>query len=241
MPPDSKVVSQLGKLFIERRDTRAVQHKDGSYTPERTKFTMANLRDHIEGKRTYGHYLISPENRCRLFAFDLDIVKHATLDGQTIDARAAFLDESHWARPQLIGQLNTLAVVLARRTHKMYGLNVAAAYSGSKGLHVYCFTGSESSELIREAGLAVLESFKDRFQPIRGANFFGVDGYAVEVEVFPKQSNLDGKDLGNLMRLPLGVNQKTGQRSFFLRLHQGADHFTELSAQEALIDGALPW
>jgi hypothetical protein len=95
--------------------------------------------------------------------------------------------------------------------------------------------------MVRDAALGVLESFGDRFQPTRGSNFFRVDGYVIDVEVFPKQSDLDGKDLGNLMRLPLGTNLKTGDKGRFLKLRQGAEQFTPMAAQAVLLDGELPW
>jgi hypothetical protein len=257
MPDLDDLAAALGKKFIERRDVKAIQHPNGAYTPDRTKFTMQDLRDHIEGKRTLGHYILSSNNRCRVFAFDLDVMKDPTTktppeppivwendqgQGEEIDPRAVLLDRTHWARPLIVQQLQRLALALAHRAHSMFEIPVAAAYSGGKGVHVYAFpTEPDHSAVVREVALEVLNSFSGRFKNTRGSNFFGVDGYVIDIEVFPKQSDLDGKDLGNLMRLPLGINRKTGERSHFIRLDRDATEFMEMDARSVLIDGALPW
>src|SRR5688572_12362826 len=96
----------LGKRFIERRDVKAVQFKDGHYEPDRTKFTMTDLRAHLAGERTYGHYLISDEDRCRIIAFDIDLPKKALLrhdDGETLvdGCRELWLSPDFWGRQEL--------------------------------------------------------------------------------------------------------------------------------------------
>lgn len=251
------LAKQLGFRFIERRDVKAVQHGNGSYEPERTPWRLSDLVDHIEGKRTLGHYLVSPENKCRLFAFDIDLVKGIkNPDTNEWDPivwpgpdeqptafmpREAFLQRDHWAAPTLIAQLNALAEGLARRARKLLEVPVAIAYSGSKGLHVYAFTGSIDAADAKASADFILESF-GVFERSRGHNFWKhTDGYeAFEIEVFPKQGSLDGKDLGNLMRLPLGVNRKTGQHGFFVRAQPPLTEFTLMDSAAAL-DGEVPW
>ena len=71
------------KRFIQRRDVKAVQFASGAYSPDRELnnlgahaplgFQMSHLEAHIEGTRTYGHYLLDQEDTCRMFAFDLDL------------------------------------------------------------------------------------------------------------------------------------------------------------------------
>jgi hypothetical protein len=245
------LAKKLGYRFIERRDVKAVQRPHGGYEPDRSPWKLQDLIDHIEGTRTLGHYMLSPDSRCRLFAYDIDLVKGIKNEDGTewlpiqwegsdpFFPREAFLTDSP-QRPTLIAQLNALAEGLARRVHKL-GIPVEVAYSGSKGVHVYGFTGSIDAGEARAVALAVLESF-GVFEPARGQHFWKhADGYeAIEIEVFPKQDSLDGKDLGNLMRLPLGIHQKTKQPGYFLSTVPPLDEFTAMES-EAALDGQSPW
>lgn len=243
----------IGKLWIERRDVKAAQGNDGAYRPvedrnhTRLPFTKSDLRAHLDGTATYGHYLVSPADNCRVFAFDIDLCSTGVwLEDWDNDIwvegnpRDAWLTPDHPAKPWLTLQLRTLADALAGRIHSYAGLPSAIAYSGNKGLHVYGFTGSEPAKVVRGVAQDVIESFGS-FENSRGVNFFkhtaGPDhsGYpCLEIEVFPKQDDLDGKDLGNLMRLPLGVNRKSGQAGFFVDPNQPYETLVPLDPSVAL-------
>lgn len=80
----------IAKRFIQRRDVKAVQldhdlnaqiHR-GDWMPDHKfrdpsvhglGFKMSHLNDHLLGTHTYGHYLIDNDNRCRVFALDIDL------------------------------------------------------------------------------------------------------------------------------------------------------------------------
>ena len=49
-------------------------------------------------------------------------------------------------------------------------------------------------------------------------------------EIFPKQNNLEEGKFGNLVKLPLGINRKTGKRSYFLD-----SNFNEIESEENII------
>lgn len=139
--------------------------------------------------------------------------------------REAWLDRAHPARPWLKYQMGMLARRFTRVIQEHLGIACAAAYSGNKGIHVYGFTGPMPAKQVREAALWVLDMLGD-WTPIRGQHIFGHKladpslGYQnFSIEVFPKQDSLDGKDLGNLMRLPLGRNLKSQDPTFFLNLN----------------------
>lgn len=293
----------IAKKFIARQDVVAVQRKTGAWSPllvdprdtdsERIPWRMKHLRDHVEGRATYGHYLLSQDDTCKLFAFDIDLEKNGDPDKQEDAFLGTWVDVMHPDKPvinedelawkvkridprqtwhdyyvpggvavvtchpcgatwrmdyeeskcscaetptapdastieyvqrrpivHLTVAMRTMANRLARHVAEMLEVPVAMAYSGSKGLHVYGFTGEVPASEARDAGLLVLE--EAGFHASRGANFFKSnddDPYAGErnfsVELFPKQTSLDGKDLGNLMRLPLGKNQR-GHEGFFI-------------------------
>jgi hypothetical protein len=57
--------------------------------------------------------------------------------------------------------------------------------------------------------------------------------------MFPKQDSLNGKDLGNLMKLPLGINRKTGNRSYFVRNDCPYDQLREVDPLVAMAGEAI--
>lgn len=144
-------------------------------------------------------------------------------------------------------QMKALAHTLASKVVELE-IPCAVAYSGSKGVHVYGFTGSMPASDVRDAALLVLE-MTDEFEPMRGQNFFrhknddpfhGFQNFSIEV--FPKQGNLDGKTLGNLMRLPLGTNWKNPKDpTFFVDMTTPLAEFKPHADPVALLEGGNPF
>lgn len=250
---DDQTLGAFGKLFVERRDVFAEQHRDGSYAPVKRPIKLGDLRDHVEGRKSYGHYLVSTEGRCRLFAFDIDFVKGRQnpenlaewlpleCDGKEYFPREAFFDANSFIREKLMVELNCLAEGLARRTRRTLGIQVAVSYSGRKGMHVYGFTGPEKADVVRDAADNVLKSF-GAFEPSKGKNFWKhTDAYeAFEIEVFPKQTQVGKDGFGNLMRFPLGKHAVTGNESHFVMCEPPPNRITPMPA-EAAIAGRVPW
>lgn len=243
------LAAQIAKKYIARRDVKAIQFDDGSYCPDiklesldrmnntsrlapygPVGFKMNHLRDHLAGTKTYGHYMLDTEGQCKLFALDIDLEKTGTwLDWSAGEAfqtyigkpREEWLDRSHLSRPWYKYQMKGLATKFANVLKKL-DIPCAVAYTGSKGIHVYGFTGLIAAAEARAIAKIVLETTGE-FVPSRGDNFYkhvsddptaGFQNFSIEV--FPKQDTLDGKDLGNLMRLPLGRNRKTTDPTFFV-------------------------
>jgi hypothetical protein len=234
----------LAKRFIARRDVKAVQQSNGAYHPDRTKFTMTDLRSHIAGTSTFGHYLVSQDDECKLFAFDLDLKKTGRwLDDNDnwhdFNPREAWLDKTHPSREQQTVQLRCLAEALALRARRWAGVDVAVSYSGGKGLHVYGWTGPVPAAEARRTAIHVLDGF-GCFKLVKGINFYAHTGdeyQNIEIEVYPKQDSLENKDLGNLLRLPLGINRKTKQRAYFLDMRQPYNLFKAADPIEAMSPG----
>jgi hypothetical protein len=148
----------------------------------------------------------------------------------------------HPAYKHLTVALRCTAEALAGRINHMLGIPTAILNSGGKGLHVYGFTGTMPAEEAIGQATDVINSF-GVFNPTRGKNFYRhVHDYdVIEIEVFPKQSEVSTDGFGNLMRLPLGVNQKTGKKSYFVSCRTGYDRVDlEMDAMRAL-EGDLPW
>lgn len=234
------------KRFIQRRDVKAVQFASGAWSPDRELknlggfaplgFKMEHLEQHLAGTHTYGHYLLDDDSNCRMFAFDLDLEKEGwyidlvdpwqSVDEQghafPCNPRETWLDRASPARPWIKTQMGVLGRKLCSQIMSELDIPCAAAYSGSKGIHVYGFTGEMPASDVRKAANYVLSSTDD-WELYRGQNFFRHKlrdpemGYPnFSLEVFPKQDSLDGKDLGNLMRLPMGRNLKSPDPCFFL-------------------------
>lgn len=151
------------------------------------------------------------------------------------------------ARAWLKLQMKTIAHTLAKSITEMQ-IPCAVAYSGSKGIHVYGFTGSMPASEVRAAAMLALE-MSDEFEPLRGKNFFqhknndpfhGLQNF--DIEVFPKQESLDNKSLGNLVRLPLGKNWKNPQDpTFFLDMSGPIAEFRPHADPVSLLQNGNPF
>lgn len=300
-----EVAKLFAKLFIARSDVKAQQRSSGEYNPTVDRdssgtitkmypFTMPDLLDHIEGRRSYGHYFLNPDNQCKLFAFDVDLdelkpdkpdsdlVLPFTQDNTTVldeelisglkelrdlmgskdceipspgwrdfapaDPRSIWLNRSMVpARNYLKYQMRTLASMLARTIHEEFDMQTAVTYTGTKGIHVYGFTGLMPATEVRAGAEYVLEKL-GCFEPHFGSNFFkhkkferydGTGGLEHEfsnrcftIEIFPKQTVLKDGGFGNLMRLPLGKNLKNpNDPTFFVDMRTP---LTELKPRDAL-------
>lgn len=272
----SKDLARLfASKFIARPDVKAIQESNGDYRPtvERERstgkigkmygFTMRDLLDHIEGVRTYGHYMLNLDSECKLFAFDIDIDESGVVpfavspEGEWSDFRAVPDLRSLWTqrdqqllRTFLKHRMRELAHKLAKTINEEFDIPTAVTYTGAKGLHVYGFTGLLPAIQVREGAELVLKA-TGAFEPFRGINFWRhkelvhpdgtpdlVNSYSqFSIEVFPKQTSVEPGGFGNLMRLPLGRNLKNPKDPTFfldLRANFGTGAFTPRDPVEAL-------
>lgn len=231
----------LAKRFIARRDRKAIQADDGAYSPhikpgtkqddkQYLAWKMTDLQDHLNGNKTFGHYMVSPETQnVKLFAFDIDLTKEGVWvqfkEDKLMEGGASCNPREMWStgtdpewRPRLTVELRCMAEGLAAKIVHMTdnSFPVALAYSGNKGVHVYGFTGEIPAAEARQLAIETLKSF-NCFEPFRGDNFWRHKTLYrnLDIEIFPKQDHVDPDNFGNLMRLPLGINRKSGQEGFF--------------------------
>lgn len=270
-----EMATLIAKKFIQRRDVKAQQSFNGDYHPvvdsgnNRIPFQMSDLRNHLNRELTFGHYLIDQEDKCKLFAFDIDLEQagywcqiptadqmdentteeqfQSMLMAHAFNPRESWRERNHPSRDWTKYQLRMLVEKLSKTIKQEFDLPVASAYSGSKGAHVYAFTGVVDAKEAREAAELTLSLAGD-FELHRGKNFFRtVDqtplrGFPnMSIEIFPKQSSLEGKDLGNLMRLPLGKNQKTNDPTFFIDQRAPMGHLVPHPDPIALLKSGNPW
>lgn len=271
---NSEDTKELAKLFaskfIARPDIHAIQRSNGDWNPVEQKFSMDLLLKHMAGDISIGHYMLNADGNVKLFAFDIDFEK-ANLERQITWPLPSRLDEAAgewvdfvpgcprttweriseytlnpWMHDFLVYQLRSCATRLARTVEDLLGVPTCIAYSGHKGLHVYCFTGLISAAEAREAAKIVLDH-TGVFQVARGNNFYkgiprldvNIDPWPqLSIEIFPKQDAAPS-GFGNLMRLPLGhhLAAPAGHpypRAFFVDQRWGNTQLVERNPLEAL-------
>lgn len=251
---DTDLIKALGTRFIERRDVKAVQGEGIPWQPVKEKFALQDFRDHLDGTRTFGHYMVSPEGNCKLFALDLDVDKTGVYFpkdevgevGTPINPREALLDANHPANAELKRDLRIVAEAFVSIINRTLGIPIAVAWTGGKGLHVYGFTGSKPADIVRFLALGIMEEAD--WIATRGSNFFKHPHHDkgcypnITVEVFPKQDKVAEDGFGNLMALPLGIHKGTGQRKHFCRFNVPHEQgWTEANPLDALSGDSLPW
>lgn len=219
---------RLAQIDAERQAAGQASNRLAPYGP--VGFKMSHLTAHLAGEKTYGHYMLDHDGLCKLFAFDIDLEKTGFWADMNQPAfpiyqgfpRDEWRDRSHPSRSWYKYQMKMVTSKLAKVITKDLQLPCAVAYTGNKGMHVYGFTGAMPANEVRDIARIALDATGE-WAPSKGENFFkhvnndpssGFGNFSIEV--FPKQDSLDGKDLGNLMRLPLGRNRKTKDPTFFV-------------------------
>ncbi len=185
------------KIFSGRADVFARQWRDNKtggqgYVPVRRSLQRADVRDHISGRKTYGIYLMRPDDTVNVGVLDIDLISK-------FRDRKLNSSERDQLRREGIYLLSRLRELGAAK--KLTGL---AEFSGGKGYH---FWYPVREPVAAGSMRAALHSLVER---IKG------DISCFTIEVFPKQDSLKGKGYGNLVKLPLGIHRKTGKPSWFL-------------------------
>lgn len=212
----------IAKRFLQRRDVKALQSPSGAYRPIRTAWKLIDIDRHVNGQVSYGHYLLDADNLTRVCAFDLDFDDEVTFEDKVINAREVFTEPRHPAKKYLNAQIRGLGDGLAHRLQRKFPqLTVMATFSGSKGLHILgSFPEPTTGTASRAVAVSILESF-GCFKRHKGKNFWvhALGEYpGIKIETFPKQTSIGNGGFGNLLRVPLGINQKTGAQGFFYNL-----------------------
>ena len=202
------------EYFQGRRECFARQWADKEagtqgYVPVRRPLEAGDVLEHVQGRKTYGIYLLQEDNRVSLAVIDADL--HQRLRSGKLSA--ADRDLLRRERDYLLTRLPELA--------RENGLPCLTEFSGGKGYHFwFFFTEPVPAALPRQA----LSRLVKRIAP---------DISCFTLEVFPKQDQLTGKGLGNLVKLPLGVHRVTGKQSHFPRI-QDRTPWAQMRALETM-------
>ncbi len=201
-------------LFQGREDCFARQWVDREkasqgYVPVRRPLEAADVMEHLQGRKTYGIYLLQQDSRVRLGVIDADL----NLSLRSSEAIGKKRDLVRREQRYLLSRLTEMGA--ARH------LPCLVEFSGGKGFHFWFFL---EEPLPAGQVRRVLQSLAGAIQ---------ADLSCFQLEVFPKQDRLEGKGLGNLVKLPLGIHRLTGRPSYFLHTRDRS-----LDGQLAVLDKA---
>ena len=198
------------KLFKTSDVSYAVQvyYKDRGvqwFRKEKDVNFEADARKHLAGTETIGSYAIhldgDDRDFCSWCVLDFDIPKKVCNYIESLDEDAR---EEAYAK-ELRGIRQTIKTLLISLPQiGMTAHQALVEFSGNKGYHVWFF-------------------FEEPV-PARSAYLFlnGIKAYfnlPPELEAFPKQISA-GDAYGNLIKLPLGIHKKTGNRCLFTNILQ---------------------
>ncbi|MFO7885250.1 MAG: CRISPR-associated primase-polymerase type A1, partial [Desulfobacteraceae bacterium] len=184
-------------LFSGREDVFARQWADkqenkSGYVPVRQPFSINDLEDHINGRKTCGIYILQSDSRVKCAVIDADLLSEYRSGKITREKKTQIKRE----RSYMISRIRESSLEL--------GLKPLIEFSGFKGFHFwYFFKAPVDASLAR----SIVTQIAD---PVNS------DLATFDLEVFPKQGKLSGKGLGNLVKLPLGIHRFSGKKSFFV-------------------------
>lgn len=193
-------IARYLELFSGREDCFArqwVNKPEGKqgYVPVRRPIERQDVEEHLRGRKTYGIYLLKNNATVKVAVIDVDLVQRLRQGNLNAEERSLVKRE----RCYVFSRIKEMGAEA--------GLSPLVEFSGGKGFHFWFFfdTPVEAAKVKR-----ALERIK---------NSFSKDLSAFNIEVFPKQDQLSGKGLGNLVKLPLGVHRATGKSSYFVECH----------------------
>jgi len=211
-----RLIERFLKIFSGREDCFArqwVDKKEGKqgYVPVRRPMEPRDLEDHLKGVKTYGIYLLRSDATVTTAVMDVDVNRKFREGKLSREDREILRREGAYIMKRI------------RDMSEAAGCAPLVEFSGGKGFHFWFILDRPIP-----AGQA-----KNWLNPIREALYRDLSAFSLEV--FPKQSSLSGKGMGNLVKLPLGVHRVTGKRSYF---YDCRDHGTD--AQLAFLMGVKP-
>lgn len=167
--------------------------------PEQCDLNEELVKRHLDTKITLASYAISKDNTCKFLVIDFDIRSEEANPSlkKPGDKKAKNVKDS--AIERLKPTVSKALTGLTEHLH-ISSSQYLIESSGSKGYHIWMF----------------FEKPIDSEKIYKLANVIKKELSLYDVEIFPKQSRLDAGSAGSLIKLPLGINRKTGNRCLFL-------------------------
>ena len=163
------------------------------YVPVREPLTENAIQSHLRGNTTIGVYPIFDRDKAQFLALDIDIKKEALNRARQNNTLMDAL------RAQVCKDIRRVCAGFAS-----LNIPVHIEDSGNKGAHIWLFFEKPIPACdLRAFGRAYIKRF-------------GPASEELQWELFPKQDAVGEDELGNLIKLPLGIHRKTGRRALFI-------------------------
>jgi hypothetical protein len=194
---ENQTIIDMMNLFSGRENTHSRQWHDDSgkmgYVPVKEPVSFNTMKDHLLGNQTIGIYQLDMNNEVKFMAFDIDVLKYAQKQ----------FSENKKFREFIIKSMNEISNHIKALLNP-YQIYVNFEWSGSKGYHGWILLKEKMNARI--AWLFVNKVVKQ----------ITIEGVPIAIEVFPKQGKINSDQLGNLIKVPLGIHLKTGEKCWFL-------------------------
>ena len=188
MQTQEQLRKDLYNKIVIRKDVYATQEPNGAYYPVTKQFDP-NI--YIDGKQTTGSYLLDKNNKVKCFVIDIDLNK------KYVDEARGDISEY---LPLIQNQTNVINDVFVK-----HGCQTLLEFSGNRGYHIWGFLSHPSPAVgIRSVLLELERQFPE------------IDKEKLHWEIFPKQDFLVNGGLGNLIKMPLTLHQKSGKYSYLV-------------------------
>ncbi|MCC6625258.1 MAG: hypothetical protein IT385_28680 [Deltaproteobacteria bacterium] len=197
LTPSPADLSRFLHLFQGREDVHARQwlSSDGrvGYAPVHRPLTREAVLRHLAGTETLGVYATRADLTACFFAIDVDLTRPA------LEAARRSIDATRRLRRVLHEECQRMLAIA-----RSLGLDLVVEDSGYKGRHLWGFLAEPMPVgLLRNLGRAL-------------ARALAPESGDLVLESFPKQARLEPGQIGNLIKLPLGVHLRTGRRAWLL-------------------------
>lgn len=187
----------LGQCFIGRRNPVPVRRPGKEWTAEDRQLTMDDFYKHFGGAHLLGGYVLDENDQTGVVVGDIDAdgpLRGKLLDGDIIETN----------------RFAHLGLAIGSAMSFVYGQGVMVTLTGGKGVHAIAAFPERRDSLPMRAmfrwGVANrlgLPPDRDQWQGLSG------DWH---LECYPRQDHRGGS-LGNLIRLPFGVDPATNRRA----------------------------
>ena len=181
------LADELIRLFVHRDDIYALQLDSGGYKGNiKEPITKKLIQQHLDGEITLGVYNLAEDDTVKFLAFDID--NHGVDED----------DEKYIDWSKLSGRI-------IKYLYEEYGLTTLFERSGStNSVHIFISLKPTNAKKVREFGRHVRKHV---------CNQLGINKKAIEI--FPKNDEIEGDEIGNLIKLPCGWHRKAEDWSKF--------------------------
>jgi group II intron reverse transcriptase/maturase len=187
-------INYFSNLFIGREEVHAINDKGtNKYSNVQSPITKELIKKHLKGDITLGSFIRSINNTVKYLVLDIDILKKILIEGKS---------EPDKIKNSLINT-HRIALKIVLEAKKL-GINAYIEDSGYRGRHVWIFFENWiNAYKALDLGKILL-------------NKIGKISEDINIEIFPSRGRIKAGKLGQLIKLPFGINAKSGRRGLFI-------------------------